>query len=171
MPVDRCVWIHLLVLVSMRQRRDRDVATPAGTHHGLHGLRRGGTRRAHPHRDGHGGSARLPQGTADTAGADSLVIAAAGLLAWVVWAWGVLGLALTAVSDLPGMVGGAARLATHVVLPAGARPPPGLAGPPRPRGPGPRPRPRRASPAGRCGHDGAGHTGRRGRPRRGGARL
>src|SRR4051794_41793225 len=60
MPVDRCVWIHLLVLVSMRQRRDRDVATPAGTHHGLHGPRRGGTRRAHPHRHGHGGSARPP---------------------------------------------------------------------------------------------------------------
>jgi nucleoid-associated protein YgaU len=67
------------------------------------------------------GALASPQRTADTAGADSLVIAAAGLLAWVVWAWGVLGLALTAASALPGMVGGAARLATHVVLPAGAR--------------------------------------------------
>ncbi|HEY4603555.1 MAG TPA: hypothetical protein VIH08_04380, partial [Blastococcus sp.] len=65
------------------------------------------------------GALASPQRTADTAGADSLVIAAAGLLAWVVWAWGVLGLALTAASALPGMVGGAARLATHVVLPAG----------------------------------------------------
>jgi nucleoid-associated protein YgaU len=62
-----------------------------------------------------------PQRTADTAGPDSLVIAAAGLLAWAVWAWGVLGLALTAASAVPGMVGSAARLATHVVLPAGAR--------------------------------------------------
>jgi nucleoid-associated protein YgaU len=62
-----------------------------------------------------------PQRTADTLGPDSLVIAAAGLLAWSVWAWGVLGLVLTAASAVPGMVGSAARLATHVVLPAGAR--------------------------------------------------
>jgi hypothetical protein len=61
------------------------------------------------------------QRTADTAGADALVIAAAGLLAWAVWAWGALGLVLTAASALPGLVGSAARLATQVVLPAGAR--------------------------------------------------
>ena len=61
------------------------------------------------------------QRTADTAGPDVLVISAAGLLAWAVWAWGALGLALTAASALPGMLGGAARLALHVVLPAGAR--------------------------------------------------
>jgi hypothetical protein len=67
------------------------------------------------------GALSTPQRTADTLGPDSLVIAAAGLLAWAVWAWGVLGLTLTAVSAVPGMVGSAARLATHVVLPAGAR--------------------------------------------------
>jgi len=62
-----------------------------------------------------------PQGTADTAGADALVLATVGLLAWAVWAWGSLGLALTAASALPGLLGGTARLATQVVLPAGAR--------------------------------------------------
>jgi nucleoid-associated protein YgaU len=61
------------------------------------------------------------QRTADTAGPDVLVTSAAGLLSWAVWAWGVLGLALTATSALPGMVGGAARLALHAVLPAAAR--------------------------------------------------
>ena len=67
------------------------------------------------------GALSAPQRTVDTAGADALVLAAAGLLAWVVWAWGALGLALTAASALPGALGGAARLATQVVLPAGAR--------------------------------------------------
>jgi nucleoid-associated protein YgaU len=62
-----------------------------------------------------------PQRAADTTGADALVLAVAGLLAWGVWAWGCLGLALTAASALPGLLGGTARLATHVVLPAGAR--------------------------------------------------
>lgn len=62
-----------------------------------------------------------PQATADRAGPDALVVAAAGLLAWLVWAWGAVGLALTAASALPGLLGGAARLALHVVLPAGAR--------------------------------------------------
>lgn len=61
------------------------------------------------------------QRTADTVGADSLVIAATGLLAWAVWVWGALGLALTAASALPGLVGSTARLATHAVLPAAAR--------------------------------------------------
>ncbi|WP_116452558.1 LysM peptidoglycan-binding domain-containing protein [Blastococcus litoris] len=62
-----------------------------------------------------------PQRTADTAGPDALVLAVAGVLAWVVWSWGCLGLALTAASTLPGLLGSGARLATHVVLPAGAR--------------------------------------------------
>src|SRR4051795_13565414 len=131
MSVNRCVWMRLLDLVSIPQRRDRDVATPAGTHRGLYGPRRGGTRRAHPHRHGHGGSTRLPPADGGHSGRRLPRHCRAGLLAWVVWAWGVLGLALTAASALPGMVGGAARLATHVVLPAGA---------PRPPAPGPRPR-------------------------------
>lgn len=67
------------------------------------------------------GTLRSAQQTADTAGPDVLVTAAAGLLAWAVWAWGAVGLALTAASALPGMLGGAARLALHAVLPAGAR--------------------------------------------------
>jgi len=61
------------------------------------------------------------QRTADTAGPDALVVAAAGLLAWLVWAWGCLGLVLTAASTVPGLLGGVARVASQVVLPAGAR--------------------------------------------------
>ncbi len=62
-----------------------------------------------------------PQRTVDAQGADVLISATVGLLSWTVWAWGVLGLALTAASALPGLMGGAARLAVQVVLPAGAR--------------------------------------------------
>jgi nucleoid-associated protein YgaU len=62
-----------------------------------------------------------PQRTVDSQGSDVLISAAVGLLAWLVWAWGALGLMLTAASALPGLVGGAARLAVQVVLPAGAR--------------------------------------------------
>jgi nucleoid-associated protein YgaU len=62
-----------------------------------------------------------PQATVDRAGPDALVVALAGLLAWLVWAWGAVGLALTAASVLPGLLGDAARLALAVVLPAGAR--------------------------------------------------
>src|SRR3954470_7810806 len=62
-----------------------------------------------------------PQGTVDRAGADTLVLAGAGLLAWLCWAWGALGLALTAASALPGLLGSMARAALYVVLPAGAR--------------------------------------------------
>jgi nucleoid-associated protein YgaU len=61
------------------------------------------------------------QDTVDSRGADALVLSAVGLVAWSVWAWGVLGLALTAASALPGVVGGAARRLVGVLLPAGAR--------------------------------------------------
>src|SRR4051794_25820971 len=61
------------------------------------------------------------QRTVDTQGADALVTAAAGLLAWAVWAWGALALVLTAASTVPGAVGGAAEALLHVALPAGAR--------------------------------------------------
>lgn len=67
------------------------------------------------------GALTAPQLTVDTAGPDAVVVAAAGLLAWAVWAWGALGLALTATSALPGLLGAAARMATQVLLPAGAR--------------------------------------------------
>jgi nucleoid-associated protein YgaU len=61
------------------------------------------------------------QRTADTAGPDALVLAAAGLLAWAVWTWGAVGLALTASTALPGLLGGTARLLLQGVLPSGAR--------------------------------------------------
>ena len=57
------------------------------------------------------------QRTADTAGPDALVLAAAGLLAWAVWAWGAVGLALTAATALPGLLGG-----TRAPAPAGRAP-------------------------------------------------
>lgn len=62
-----------------------------------------------------------PQRTVDTAGADALLLSAAGLAAWCVWAWGALGLALTAASAAPGLAGAVARLLLRAVLPAGAR--------------------------------------------------
>jgi nucleoid-associated protein YgaU len=62
-----------------------------------------------------------PQRTADREGSDALVLAAAGLLAWLFWAWGATGLALTAVSAAPGLLGAAARTALAAVLPAGTR--------------------------------------------------
>jgi nucleoid-associated protein YgaU len=61
------------------------------------------------------------QRTADSAGAEALVLAGAGLAAWGVWAWGALGLVLTAGSAVPGLLGQAAGTLTHVVLPRGAR--------------------------------------------------
>jgi nucleoid-associated protein YgaU len=67
------------------------------------------------------GALGSPQRTADTVGTDALVVSSAGLLAWAVWAWGAVGLALTAATALPGVLGGAARLLQYVVLPAGAR--------------------------------------------------
>ena len=61
------------------------------------------------------------QRTADSAGAEALVLAGAGLASWGVWAWGALGLLLTAASALPGVLGQAADTLTRVVLPRGAR--------------------------------------------------
>jgi hypothetical protein len=61
------------------------------------------------------------QRTADSAGPEALLLAGAGLLAWCVWAWGALGLLLTAASALPGMFGATAHVLTGVVLPGAAR--------------------------------------------------
>lgn len=61
------------------------------------------------------------QRTADTDGVETLLLAGVGLAAWGVWAWGALGLLLTAASALPGVLGAAAHLLTRVVLPRGAR--------------------------------------------------
>lgn len=62
-----------------------------------------------------------PQALADTAGPGALVLALAGGLAWLVWAWGTLGLLLTVAGALPGAVGWTARLLQRAVLPEGAR--------------------------------------------------
>ena len=64
---------------------------------------------------------RHPQTTTDLAGPDVLVLHLTGLLAWSVWSWGVLGLALTAASALPGPAGRLASGAVARVLPAAAR--------------------------------------------------
>src|SRR5829696_9976667 len=67
------------------------------------------------------GALRSAQHTADTLGPDAVVVALVGLLAWTVWAWGTLGLALTAGSALPGLLGSACHGFLQVVLPAGVR--------------------------------------------------
>ncbi|MGY2004940.1 LysM peptidoglycan-binding domain-containing protein [Blastococcus sp. SYSU DS1024] len=61
------------------------------------------------------------QRTADTAGADVLVLHLVGVLAWAVWGWGALGLALTACSALPGPAGALAGGALRGLLPRSAR--------------------------------------------------
>ena len=62
-----------------------------------------------------------PQGLVDSAGADALVVVAVGALAWVCWAWGALGLLLTAASTAPGWAGRLSAVLLVGVLPAGAR--------------------------------------------------
>ena len=61
------------------------------------------------------------QRAVDTAGADTVLLAAVAVLAWAAWLWGALGLTLTALSALPGAAGALARALTRCVLPAGAR--------------------------------------------------
>lgn len=62
-----------------------------------------------------------PQGLVDRAGPDALVLVCVPLLAWLCWAWGALGLLLTAASTVPGWAGRLAGLLLAGVLPAGAR--------------------------------------------------
>jgi hypothetical protein len=62
-----------------------------------------------------------PQGFVDQAGADALVLVCVPLLAWLCWAWGAVGLLLTAASTLPGWSGRLAGLLLAGVLPSGAR--------------------------------------------------
>jgi hypothetical protein len=62
-----------------------------------------------------------PQGLVDRSGADALLLVAVPCLAWLCWAWGALGLLLTAASTVPGSAGRLAGLVRDGVLPAGAR--------------------------------------------------
>ena len=62
-----------------------------------------------------------PQHLVDAAGADALVVVGVGALAWLCWAWGALGLVLTAASTVPGWAGQVAAVLLRGVLPAGAR--------------------------------------------------
>ena len=62
-----------------------------------------------------------------TSGPEHVVLPAAGLLAWGVWAWGALGLVLTAAAAAPGAAGALARVLSRLVLPASLRTASGLA--------------------------------------------
>src|SRR3954471_9745287 len=62
-----------------------------------------------------------PQGLVDRAGADALLLLVVPVVAWLCWAWGALGLLLTAASTAPGCAGRLAGLLATAVLPAGAR--------------------------------------------------
>jgi nucleoid-associated protein YgaU len=62
-----------------------------------------------------------------TVGPEPVVLATVGLLAWAAWAWGALGLLLTAAAALPGVCGLVARVLSRLVLPAGLRTASGLA--------------------------------------------
>jgi hypothetical protein len=68
-----------------------------------------------------------PSAVSATAGPEHVVLAATGLLAWAVWAWGALGLVLTAASAAPGFGGAAARGLSRLLLPASLRTASGLA--------------------------------------------
>ncbi|SDC05000.1 hypothetical protein SAMN05660690_0344 [Geodermatophilus telluris] len=61
------------------------------------------------------------QRVADVAGPEALLLGAVAVLAWAVWAWGALGLALTALSALPGWAGALAGVLLRGVLPASGR--------------------------------------------------
>ncbi|MGY1857904.1 LysM peptidoglycan-binding domain-containing protein [Modestobacter sp. SYSU DS0290] len=62
-----------------------------------------------------------PQGFVDGAGADALVLVGVTAAAWSCWAWGAVGLLLTALSTAPGAAGWIAGWLLHALLPAGAR--------------------------------------------------
>lgn len=62
-----------------------------------------------------------PQRVVDTQGPDALITLLAWALAAACWAWGALGLLLTAASAVPGLGGRLAGALLTVVLPAGLR--------------------------------------------------
>ena len=59
---------------------------------------------------------RAPE-IAAAGGAEAVVLALTGLLAWATWAWGAAGLLLTAVGGLPGLPGAVARTVSRALLP------------------------------------------------------
>ncbi|MFQ1001600.1 hypothetical protein [Modestobacter sp. SSW1-42] len=62
-----------------------------------------------------------PQALVDAAGPDALVVVGVGALAWLCWAWGALGLLLTAAATAPGWAGRVSAVLLRGLLPAGAR--------------------------------------------------
>jgi hypothetical protein len=115
--------MHLVALVCVQQRTeevDMSIRRLIGTSTAM-ALIAGALASLTPGVQAMAATLAAAQRTADIVGPDALVVSAVGLLAWAVWAWGALGLTLTAAAALPGMLGGAARGALHVVLPAGAR--------------------------------------------------
>jgi hypothetical protein len=62
-----------------------------------------------------------PQGLVDRAGPDALLLAVVPALAWLCWAWGAVGLLLTAASTVPGGAGRLAGFVLRRVLPGSAR--------------------------------------------------
>jgi hypothetical protein len=62
-----------------------------------------------------------PQGLVDRSGPDGLVLVLVPVLAWLCWAWGAVGLLLTAVSTVPGAAGRLAGWLLGRVLPGSAR--------------------------------------------------
>lgn len=67
------------------------------------------------------GAVTAPQALVDAAGVDALLVPVAAAAGWACWAWGVLGLVLTALSALPGAAGRTADLLLGALLPVGAR--------------------------------------------------
>ncbi len=61
------------------------------------------------------------QRVVDTSGPETLLLTAVATGAWLAWGWGALGLVLTALSALPGLVGLAADAVLRRLLPASGR--------------------------------------------------
>ena len=59
---------------------------------------------------------RAPE-IAAAGGPETVVLALTGLLAWAVWAWGAVGLLLTASTALPGLPGAVARTVSRTLVP------------------------------------------------------
>ena len=62
-----------------------------------------------------------PQGLVDRSGPDAFVLVLVPVLAWLCWAWGAVGLLLTAVSTVPGAAGRLAGWLLGHLLPGSAR--------------------------------------------------